>query len=171
MAKADSEDTAFKVGDEVVRTGRLFELHEIIKQLPSGERQYRIGPPPIRSQDGKVIKPSEEKKLRDVRKNELMRLDEVLDGLLDDAKARKGNATRNALLAALSCARNDYRQLTKKLPPAEFVARLEKSIANVRHCPVANPHHRQIFDSAKTENRSTARFYNFQRMETRISTD
>jgi hypothetical protein len=61
-----------------------------------------------------------------------MRLDEVLNGLLDVAKARKGNATRNALLAALSCVRNDYGQLTKKLPPAELVASLEKSTTKTR---------------------------------------
>jgi hypothetical protein len=61
-----------------------------------------------------------------------MRRDEALDELLDFARAKRSNATRNALLAALWCARIDNNQLTKKLPPAELVASLEKSIANTR---------------------------------------
>jgi len=133
MAKADWKDTAFRVGDEVVCAGRSFELWEIIKQFSSidGERRYCISSPLIRSSDG-TVETAASGKQRDVRESELKRLDEVLDGLLDDAKARKGNATRNALLAALSCAQNDYRQLTKKLPPAKLVASLEKSIAKTR---------------------------------------
>jgi hypothetical protein len=134
MAKADLKNTAFKVGDEVVCVGRPFELHEIIKQYPgSGERQYRIGPPRIRSKDVKAIKKaSEERKQRDVAENELMRLDEALDELLDFARAKRNHATRNALLVALQCARIDYDRLTKKLPPAELVRSLEKSVTTTR---------------------------------------
>jgi hypothetical protein len=125
----------FKVGDEVIRTDRPFELREIIKQLPvtdAGERQYRIGPPPMRSRDGTVIKAPAQPKQRNVGENQLMKLEEVLDELLerlDDAKAKRGGATRNALLAALWRARIDYNRLTKKPPPADLVRRLEKSIA------------------------------------------
>jgi hypothetical protein len=136
MAKADLKNTAFKVGDEVVCTGRPFGLHEIIKQLPgSGERQYRIGPPPIRSQDGKVIKASEERKQRDVGENELMRLDEALDELLkllSDAKSKKDGATRTDLLAALCCARVAYDERTKKPLPADTVRQLKESIRTTR---------------------------------------
>jgi hypothetical protein len=127
--------TKFKVGDEVIRTDRPFELHEIIKQLPdtdAGERQYRIGPPPMRSRDGAVIKASAQAKQHNASETQLMKLKEVLDellGWLDYAKAKKGEALRNALLAALWRARIDYNRLTKKPPPADLVRRLEKSIA------------------------------------------
>ena len=132
MAQADLKNTAFKVGDEVVCTGRPFELLEIIKQHPgSGERQYRIGPPPIRRQDGKITKASEEKKQRDVGESKLMGLEEVLDKLLEslgDAKAKKDGATRTNLLVALCCARVAYNERTKKPLPADTVRRLKESI-------------------------------------------
>jgi hypothetical protein len=121
----------FKVGDEVIRTNRPFELQEIIKQLSVsdvGERQYRIGPPPMRSRDGTVIEAPAQGKQGNVGENQLMKLKEVLDDLLDEAKVERGGATRNALLAALWRARIEYDQLTKKLPPPAFVGRLEKSI-------------------------------------------
>jgi len=144
MAKASPKNSAaaqppkFKVGDEVIRTDRPFELREVITQLSvtdAGERQYRIGPPPMRSQDGTVIKAPAQAKQRNVGENQLTKLEEVLDELLeglDDAKAKRGEATRNALLAALCRARIDYDQLTKKLPPAELVRNFEKSIATTR---------------------------------------
>jgi hypothetical protein len=65
MAKAGPKNSAatqppkFKVGDEVIRTDQPFELREIIKRPPvtdASERQYRIGPPPMCSRDGTVIK-------------------------------------------------------------------------------------------------------------------
>jgi hypothetical protein len=131
VAKASSKNTKFKVGDEIIRIGRPFELREVIKQLPfieGGEYQYRIGPLRMRRDDGTIIKASASGGQRDVRENELMRLDEVLDELLDFAKAKRGTATKNALLAAVCCARIDYDRLTKKLPPAHIVENLEKSI-------------------------------------------
>jgi hypothetical protein len=141
MAKAESKHSAaaqppkFKVGDEVIRTDRPFELCEITKQLPvtdAGERQYRIGPPPMRIRDGTETKASAQAKQCNVGENQLMKLEEVQDELLkelDDAKAKKGReATRNGLLAALSDARNDYDKLTKELPPAKLVRKFAKSI-------------------------------------------
>jgi hypothetical protein len=140
MAKAGPKNSAtaqppkFKVGDEVVRTDRPFELREIIKQPPvtdAGERQYRIGPPPMRSRDGTVIKAPAQAEQRNVGESQLMKLEEVLDELvewMDDAKAKRGEATRNALLVTLWRARIDYDQLTKKLPSPKLVGRLEKSI-------------------------------------------
>jgi hypothetical protein len=132
VAEAVLKNTAFKVGDEVFSTVRPFELCEITKQLPSidGERRYCISSPAVRGRDGTVVETSG--KQRDVRENELMKLDEALDELLDFARAKRRNATRNALLAALWCARIDYDRLTKKLPPAELVTSLEKSIAETR---------------------------------------
>jgi hypothetical protein len=135
VAKADLKDTAFEVGDEVICVDRPFELLEIIKQHPgSGERQYRIGPLPIRSKDGKTIKKaSEESKQRDVGENELMRLEKVLDELLEDAKAKKDGATRNELLVALCLARMSYNGRTKKdLPSADAVRGLQTSIQKTR---------------------------------------
>jgi hypothetical protein len=135
MAKSDPKNTAFKVGDEVVRRAQPFELCEIIKQLPSiadGERRYCVSSPAVRGRAGTVIKTSALGKQRDVRENELMRLDEALDELLDFAKAESSNATRNALLAALCCARIDYDRLTKKLPPAKLVKDLETSVTTTR---------------------------------------
>jgi hypothetical protein len=137
VAKAGLKNTAakFKVGDEVIRTNRPFELREIIKQLPvtdAGKCQYRIGPLPMLGRDGTIIKTSASGEQRDVRENELMRLDKVLDDLLDLAKAKRGGATRNALLAALCCARIDYDRSTKKLPPAKLVRDLEKSVYTTR---------------------------------------
>jgi hypothetical protein len=141
MAKAAKHSAAaqppkFKVGDEVIRTDRPFELCEIITQLPvtdAGEHQYRIGPPPIRGRDGTLIKDLAQAEQSNVGENELMKLEEVQNELLkqlDDAKAKKGReATRNGLLAALSDARNDYDQLIKKLPPAKLVKDFEESIA------------------------------------------
>jgi hypothetical protein len=119
----------FKVGDEVIRTDRPFELREIITQLPvtdAGERQYRIGPPPMRSRDGTVIKAPAQAKQRNVGENQLMKLEELLDELLDRLDDVK--ATGNDLLAALWRARIDYYQLTKNLPPPKLVGHLEKSI-------------------------------------------
>src|SRR6516165_9246303 len=134
MAKADFKNTAFNVGDEVISTVQPFELCKIIKQLPriDGEHRYCIGSPPVCSRDGTVIKTSDLGKQRDVRENELMKLDEALDELLYFAQAKRSSATRNALLAALWCARIDYDRLTKKLPPVELVRSLEKSIAKTR---------------------------------------
>ena len=132
MAKSDPKNTAFKVGDEVVRTAQPFELCEIIKQLPSivdGERRYCISSPAVRSRDGTVTKTSASDKQREVRENELMRLEEALDELLDFAKSERSNTTRNALLAALWRARIDYNWLTKKPPPADLIRRLGESIA------------------------------------------
>jgi hypothetical protein len=133
VAKAGLKNTAakFKVGDEVIRTNRPFELREIIKQLPvtdAGKCQYRIGPLPMHGRDGTIIKTSASGEQRDVRENELMRLDKVLDDLLKLAKAKRAGATRNALLAALWRARIDYDRPTKKLPPAKLVESLEESI-------------------------------------------
>jgi hypothetical protein len=140
LATAPKNSTAaqppkFKVGDEVIRTDRPFGLREIITRLPvtdAGERQYRIGPPPMRSRDGTVIKAPAQAKQHNVGESQLMKLEEVLDELLkefDDVEVKRDEATRNALLEALCCARND---LTKKLPPAELVKTFEKSIATVK---------------------------------------
>jgi hypothetical protein len=130
LATADRKNTKFKVGDEVIRTNQPFELREIIKQLPAinaGECQYRIGP--LRKPDGTTVSGGQ----RDVRENELMRLDEVLDELLDLAEAKRDGATKNALLAALCCARIDYDRSTKKLPPAKDVRKLRKSVVTTRN--------------------------------------
>src|SRR5215469_13664562 len=116
MATASPKNSAaaqppkFKVGDEVIRTDRPFELREIITQLPvtdAGERQYRIGPPPMRGGDGTEIKAPAQAKQRNVGENQLMKLEEVLDALLkelDGVKVKSDEATR---MAALCCARND----------------------------------------------------------------
>jgi hypothetical protein len=132
VVKAGPKNTAakFKVGDEVIRTDRPFEPREIIEQLPvtdTGECQYRIGPSrpsPKLLRDGTVIAPVQTKQ-RNIGEDQLMKLEEVLDELLDRAKAKKDGATRNALLAALWRARLE---LTKELPSPERVGRLEKSI-------------------------------------------
>jgi hypothetical protein len=77
---AAAQPPKFKVGDEVIRTDRPFELREIITQLPvtdAGERQYRIGPPPMRGGDGTEIKAPAQANQRNVGENQLMKLEEV----------------------------------------------------------------------------------------------
>jgi hypothetical protein len=83
---------------------------------------------PMWGQDGTIIKTSPPGDQRDVRQNELTRLDKVLDDLLDRARAKRGGATRNALLAAPLRARIDYNRSTKKLPPPKLVRDLKKSV-------------------------------------------
>ena len=100
-ARAQSSTAAhppkFKVGDEVIRTDRPFELCEIITQLPvtdAGGHRYRIGPPPMRGPDGTVIKTPAEAKQRNVGENQLMRLEKALDKLLKLRMTRRQKKTK-----------------------------------------------------------------------------
>jgi len=136
MAKANLKNAAFKVGDEVVCTSRPFELHEIIKQVPgSRECQYRIGPPSIRSQDGKVIKASARGEQRDVGENQLLTLDDTLNGLIEAGGLPSNETAKHDVLLTLSLAKkvaaSEQRTVSNRIPKKiakKLITSLENTI-------------------------------------------
>jgi hypothetical protein len=78
-----------------------------------------------------------------------------------DATASRRNAARHRLLTAAPCV---------ALAPPLCAAKVVRVESSLRTFLLRNPHHRQIFDSAKTENRSTE-ILKFSKTETRISID